>query len=94
MIFYSMMLLVQDNFEDRPTTNPESGTAFDGYIDFFADLMFIGAAFLALFSAYRIYQNTMLSSEHFTNDISHRITNLVLGMIFCLLIGSWIKLTF
>lgn len=94
MIFQIMMFFLQDNFEDRPTTNPESGTAFDGYIDFFADLMLIGGAFLGLFSAYRIYQNSMLSSAHFADDLSSKTTNLIIGMIFCLLISGWIKLTF
>ncbi len=91
MILANILLIIfQDNYEDRPTSNPESGTAFDGYIDFFADLMLLGASFLAIFSAYRLYQNAMLRGDNILNGT----TNLILGMIFCLVIGAWIKLTF
>lgn len=85
-----LIVLFQDNYEDRPTTDPEPGTAFSGYIDFFADIMLLGGAFLAIFSAYRLYQNAMLRGDNILNGT----TNLVLGMIFCLIVGTWIKLTF
>ena len=82
---HRLFLVVFQTFSDVESEAPPS--AFDGYLDIFANLMLSAGGILAILSASRIFTKAMVSGE----SIYKGSVNLLLGMVLCLMTGLLVK---